>query len=102
VPEVLSIIAIESCGEAHDEKARLGLSAAGYVGADERVDRKGMMIVEQKLTGLFTILCPACRERGPVSTGKGFEWSCVHRRVTVVETQDRRFLTLSETSEALV
>lgn len=58
--------------------------------------------VEQKLTGLFTILCPACRERGPVSTGKGFEWSCVHRKVTVVETQDRRFLTLSETSEALV
>lgn len=59
-----------------------------------------MMI--QVLKGSLTILCPSCREQGPVSTGQGFEWSCVHRKVTVVETKDRRFITLNQDSEALV
>lgn len=81
--EVLSIIAIESCGEAHDEKAPLGLSAAGYFGVDERVDRKGMMI--QTLKGSMTGLCRECRFSGPKAVNNRWVWRCRHKRVEIIE-----------------
>lgn len=57
--------------------------------------------MSQQLKGLFTALCPACRERGPVLKGNAFEWECAHRQATVIETETRRFLTLGKESLAL-
>lgn len=51
----------------------------------------------QELKGLFTILCPACRERAPVFVGNRFQWHCLHHHATVEETNDRRFVTFEHT-----
>lgn len=55
----------------------------------------------QELKGLFTVLCPACRERAPIFVGHQFEWRCSHRKATVRETKTRRILSLNKDSVAL-
>lgn len=55
----------------------------------------------QELKGWLTVLCPACRVRGPALIGKALEWHCPHRKTTVRETNARRFVTLGKDSVAL-
>lgn len=55
----------------------------------------------QKLKGLFTILCPSCRERAPVLTDGRLEWRCLHRQTIVRETSSHLLLTLGKHSSPL-
>ncbi|MBS0153250.1 MAG: hypothetical protein JSS38_01520 [Nitrospira sp.] len=52
--------------------------------------------MQQELKGFFVALCPTCRYREPVSVGNMFHWYCHHRQTTVVETADRRLLTIEQ------
>lgn len=55
----------------------------------------------QQLKGLFTALCPRCRESAPVFARGQFEWKCSHRQVSIRESVTHRFLTLGKNSAAL-
>lgn len=58
--------------------------------------------MQQELKGFFVALCPACRYREPVFVGGAFRWRCEHRQVSVVETADRRLLTVDQGSHAAI
>lgn len=55
----------------------------------------------QELRGLFTVLCPKCRQLAPTFVNGRFEWHCSHRKATVRETEGKRIYSLGEDSAAL-
>lgn len=48
------------------------------------------------VSGVMKLICTECQAKGPVLVGKRFSWRCPHRRRTVFESSDRRYLTYDE------
>lgn len=49
-------------------------------------------------SGLFILLCSTCRDQSPVFVGNQYRWRCDHRKPTIFESGDRRYLEYDQDS----